>query len=124
MEHANKRLVECFNPMLRRRLVHPWFCGDSRAVSFSEMMKIKQSLLMAVAAGLLFSGCATDPGRTTAAGAGLGAAIGAAAGAIIGNQSGEAGKGALVGAGVGGLIGAGVGNAKEAKEKEAAKPKE
>jgi len=30
----------------------------------------------------------------------------------------------LVGAGVGGLIGAGVGNAKEAKEKEAAKPKE
>ena len=49
---------------------------------------------------------------------------GAAAGAIIGNQSGEAGKGALVGAGVGGLIGAGVGNAKEAKEKEAAKPKE
>ena len=51
MEHANERLVECFNPMLRRRLVHPWFCGDSPAVSFSEMTKIKQSLLMAVAAG-------------------------------------------------------------------------
>ena len=86
------------------------------------MITIRHSLLVSVAAGLLFSGCATDPGRTTAAGAGLGAAIGAAAGAIIGNQSGEAGKGALVG--VGGLIGAGVGNAKEAKEKEAAKPKE
>jgi phage tail tape-measure protein len=88
------------------------------------MTTIRHSLLIAVAAGLLFSGCATDPGRTTAKGAGLGAVIGAAAGAIIGNQSGEAGKGALVGACVGGLIGAGVGNAKEAKEKEAAKPKE
>jgi hypothetical protein len=76
------------------------------------MTTIRHSLLVAVAAGLLFSGCATDPGRTTAKGAGLGAVIGAAAGAIIGNQ------------GVGGLIGAGVGNAKEAKEKEAAKPKE
>ena len=88
-----------------------------------EMTTIRHSLLMAVATGLLFSGCATDPGRKTVVGAGLGAAIGAAAGAIIGNQSGEAGKGALVGAGVGGLIGAGVGNAKEAKEKEANKPK-
>ena len=80
------------------------------------MTTIRHSLLVAVAAGLLFSGCATDPGRKTAVGAGVGAAIGAAAGAIIGNQSGEAGKGALVGAGVG--------NAKEAKEKEATKPKE
>ena len=88
------------------------------------MITIRHSLLVSVAAGLLFSGCATSPGRTTAAGAGLGAGIGAAAGAIIGNQSDEAGKGALVGAGIGGLIGAGVGNAKEAKEKEAAKPKE
>ncbi len=88
------------------------------------MTTIRHSLLVTVAVGLLFSGCATEPGRKTAVGAGLGAAIGAAAGAVIGNQSGEAGKGALVGAGVGGLIGAGVGNAKEAKEKEAAKPKQ
>ena len=88
------------------------------------MMTIKHNLLTAVAAGLLFSGCATEPGRKTAVGAGVGGLIGAAAGAIIGNQSGEAGKGALVGAGVGGLVGGAVGNAKEANEKGAAKPKE
>ena len=84
------------------------------------MTTIRHSFLVAVVAGTLFSGCATDTGRKTAVGAGIGAAVGA----IIGHQSGEAGKGALVGAGVGGLIGAGVGNAKEAKEKEATKPKE
>ena len=69
---------------------------------------------------MLFSGCATDTGRKTAEGDGIGAAVGA----INGNQTGEAKKGALLGAGVGGLIGAGVGKAKEAKERETTKPKE
>ena len=59
------------------------------------MMTIKHNLLTAVAAGLLFSGCTTEPGRKTA-----------------------------VGAGVGGLIGGAVGNAKEANEKGVPKPKE
>ena len=84
------------------------------------MTTIRYRLLVAVVAGMLFSGCATDTGRKTAVGAGIGAAVGA----IIGNQSGEAKKGALLGAGVGGLVGAGVGKAKEAKEREATKPKE
>ena len=85
-----------------------------------KMTTIRHSLLVAVVAGMLVSGCATDTGRKSAVGAGIGAAVGA----IIGNQSGEAGKGALLGAGVGGLVGAGVGKAKEAKEREAATPKE
>lgn len=84
------------------------------------MTTIRHSLLVALVAGLLFSGCATDTGRKAAVGAGIGAAVGA----IIGNQSGEAKNGALLGAGLGGLVGAGVGNAKEAKEREAAKLKE
>ena len=45
---------------------------------------------------LLVSGCATEPGKKTAVGAGVGALV-AAAGAVIGHQSGERDKGALVG---------------------------
>ena len=56
------------------------------------MTTIRHSLLVALVAGLLFSGCATDTGRKAAVGAGIGAAVGA----IIGNQSGEAKRGALL----------------------------
>jgi len=94
--------------------------GIIRSVDWKEMTTIRHSLLVAVVAGMLFSGCATDTGRKTAVGSGIGAAVGA----IIGNQSGEAKNGALLGAGVGGLIGVATGKAKEAKENQAANPKE
>ncbi|MEE2615959.1 MAG: glycine zipper domain-containing protein [Verrucomicrobiota bacterium] len=87
------------------------------------MKKIKQTVLAASTGVLLLSGCATEPGKKTAVGAGVGALVGAGVGAIIGNQSGERDKGALVGGLVGAGIGGAVGNAKEAKEKKAAAPK-
>ncbi|MBS33617.1 MAG: hypothetical protein CMO68_04335 [Verrucomicrobiales bacterium] len=89
----------------------------------NKMSRAKQTLLAAVAGMLLVSGCATEPGKKTAIGAGVGAAIGAATGAIIGHQSGERDKGALVGGLIGAGVGGAVGNAKEAKEKKAAAPK-
>ena len=87
------------------------------------MTKIKQTILAAVAGMLLVSGCATEPGKKTAVGAGVGALVGAAAGAVIGHQSGERDKGALVGGLIGAGVGGAVGNAKEAEEKKAAAPK-
>jgi len=87
------------------------------------MTKIKQTLLAVVAGILLVSGCATEPGKKTAVGAGVGAVIGAATGAIIGHQSGDRDKGALVGGLVGAGVGGAIGNAKEANEKKAAAPK-
>ena len=86
------------------------------------MKNLKQTFL-AVSAGILLTGCATEPGKKTAVGAGVGALVGAGVGAIIGNQSGERDKGALVGGLVGAGIGGAVGNAKEANEKKAAAPK-
>ena len=86
------------------------------------MTKTKQTLLAAVAAMLLVSGCATEPGKKTAVGAGVGALVGAGVGAIIGHQSGERDKGALVGGLVGAGVGGVVGNNQEAKEKKAAAP--
>ena len=96
---------------------------DSRTGFRNKMTNAKQTLLVAVTGMLLVSGCATEPGKKTAVGAGVGAALGAAAGAIIGNQSGESGKGALVGGLVGAGVGGAIGNAKEAKEKKAAASK-
>jgi hypothetical protein len=87
------------------------------------MTKTKQTLLAAVAGMLLVSGCATDPGKKTAVGAGVGALVGAGVGAIIGHQSGERDKGALVGGLVGAGVGGAIGNNQEAKEKKAAAPK-
>ena len=66
---------------------------------------------------LLVSGCATDPGKKTAVGAGVGALVGAGVGAIIGHQSGERDKGALVGGLVGAGVGGAIGNNQEAKER-------
>ena len=59
------------------------------------MKKINQTFLAASAGILLLSGCATEPGKKTAVGAGVGALVGAGVGAIIGNQSGERDKGAI-----------------------------
>ena len=88
----------------------------------NDMTKIKQTLLAATVGMLLVSGCATEPGKKTAVGAGVGAVIGAATGAIIGHQSGNRDKGALVGGLIGAGVGGAVGNSKEAKEKKAAAP--
>lgn len=63
-------------------------------------------------------GCATQPGKKTAVGAGVGAVIGAGVGAIVGKKSGKSGEGALVGAALGGAFGGAIGNRldKQAKE--------
>lgn len=63
-------------------------------------------------AGLLVSGCATNPetGQREMTKTGKGAAIGAAAGAVLGGASGgDRGKRAAIGAAAGAAIGAGVG---------------
>ncbi len=96
---------------------------ETRRGSRNKMTNAKQTVLVAVTGMLLVSGCATEPGKKTAVGAGVGAVLGAAAGAIIGHQSGERDKGALVGGLVGAGVGGAVGNAKEAKEKRIAAPK-
>lgn len=77
------------------------------------------TLVVAIASGLVFSGCASDQ-KNTMKGAGIGAAAGAVAGAIIGHQSGNREKGALAGALLGGAIGGYAGNRmdKQAKELE------
>lgn len=74
--------------------------------------------LLVVSAICLNVGCATSPGKKTAAGAGIGAAVGAGLGAVIGHRTGNKGGGALIGAAVGGMFGGAIGNRldKQAKE--------
>lgn len=65
-----------------------------------------------------FTGCATEPKKKTAIGAGVGAAVGAGVGAILGHQTGNKKQGAVIGAVLGGAMGGAVGNRldKQAKE--------
>ncbi|ATX80573.1 Outer membrane protein OmpA [Mariprofundus aestuarium] len=85
---------------------------------------MKRVMLLMVAAGLTFTGCATtpdDPNRHTKEKAAVGATIGAIAGAVIGHQqdrSGGALRGALIGGAAGGLLGAGVGRYMDNQEAE------
>lgn len=79
-------------------------------------------LRILIAISLIASlGCATSPGKKTAAGAGIGAAIGAGLGAVVGHRTGKRGEGALLGAAVGGIFGGLAGNSldRQAKELEA-----
>lgn len=80
---------------------------------------LNSTLVITLAAGLVFSGCASDQ-KNTMKGAGIGVAAGAIAGAIIGHQSGNREKGAAAGALLGGAVGGYVGNRmdKQAKELE------
>ncbi len=80
--------------------------------------KVVLSVLVMASAQLSLSGCATEPGKKTAMGAGIGVAAGAAVGAVIGHQTGNRNQGALLGAALGGGMGAVVGNRldKQAKE--------
>ena len=77
---------------------------------------MKRMILLMVAAGLSFTGCASspdDPKKHTKEKAAMGAAIGAIAGAVIGHQqdrSGGALRGALIGGAAGGALGAGAGH--------------
>jgi len=85
---------------------------------------MKRVMLLMVAAGLTFAGCATspdDPNKHTKEKAAVGATIGAIAGAVIGHQqdrSGGALRGALIGGAAGGLLGAGVGRYMDNQEAE------
>lgn len=75
-------------------------------------------LIMGLLILAMFTGCATEPGKKTAVGAGIGAVVGAGVGAIVGHRSGNRDKGALIGATVGGIFGGVAGNRldKQAKE--------
>lgn len=88
---------------------------------------MKKIILIAIAAGLALTGCASnpidpnDPNKNTKQNAAIGAAVGALAGAVIGFQndhSGGALRGALVGAAAGGALGAGTGIYMDKQEQE------
>lgn len=80
--------------------------------------KNRVSVLLAIAALLLATGCAGREFTTTEKTTLGGALLGAGAGALIGSATGHAGTGALIGTGVGALSGALLG---QAIESEAAK---
>jgi osmotically inducible lipoprotein OsmB len=69
-----------------------------------------------IALSLLCSAGCTDPGETTAIGAGSGGVLGAGLGAIIGSTTGNAGAGLVIGGVAGSAAGAAVGNAFQAQE--------
>jgi len=88
---------------------------------------MKRIVLIAIAAGLALTGCASnpidpnDPNKHTKQNAAIGAAVGALAGAVIGFQndhSGGALRGALIGAAAGGALGAGTGIYMDKQEQE------
>jgi Glycine zipper len=68
--------------------------------------------VLALAAVLLASGCATH----TQTGAAVGGLAGAGAGAVVGHALGNTAAGAVVGAGVGALTGAAIGNSQDEAE--------
>jgi outer membrane protein OmpA-like peptidoglycan-associated protein len=71
------------------------------------MKKMKMSLIIALSATLIFSGCASW--NKTQKGAVVGTATGGAMGAVIGRASGNTALGAIIGAAVGGAAGAVIG---------------
>jgi outer membrane protein OmpA-like peptidoglycan-associated protein len=82
---------------------------------------MKSIIVLAAAATLLFSACASvNENPNTAKGAGIGAAGGAVLGGLIGSMQGNAGKGAAIGAVLGAGAGGVIGNRmdKQAKELE------
>jgi hypothetical protein len=69
---------------------------------------------------VILGACSTNPGRTTAIGAGTGAALGAGLGAIVGAGAGDSGTGIALGTVAGTAAGTFVGNSIEGQDKEIA----
>lgn len=69
---------------------------------------------------VILGACSTNPGRTTAIGAGTGAALGAGLGAIVGAGAGDSGTGIALGTVAGTAAGTFVGNSIEAQDNEIA----
>lgn len=84
-------------------------------MKMNSSKKLVGSLFIACS---LISGCATEPGETTALGAAAGGAIGAGLGAIVGSQTGDVGSGLVIGAAAGTAAGAAVGNQIQAQDEE------
>ncbi|MBN2637152.1 MAG: OmpA family protein [Prolixibacteraceae bacterium] len=83
------------------------------------MKKLRMSLLVALTAVFLFTGCASW--NKTQKGAVVGTAAGGAAGAVIGRASGNTALGAIIGAAVGGGAGAVIGRQMDKQAEEIAK---
>lgn len=77
-----------------------------------------------VACSMVWFGCSTSPGNTTAVSAATGGVIGAGLGAIVGSQTGDPGAGVAIGAVAGSSAGALVGNTIEGQEKDIARQSE
>lgn len=75
-----------------------------------------KSLALAVAAALIFAGCAGGPLSTREKAAGIGTLGGAAAGGIIGSAVGRPAAGALIGGGLGLGAGALIGDQMQGQE--------
>jgi outer membrane protein OmpA-like peptidoglycan-associated protein len=86
------------------------------------MKTFKLSIVLALIAAMILSGCASM--NKTTKGAAIGTATGGAMGAVIGKASGNTALGAIIGATVGGAAGAVIGHQmdKQAKEIETAIP--
>jgi len=86
------------------------------------MKKMKFSIILVLAATVLFSGCASM--NKTTKGAAVGTAAGGAMGAVIGKATGNTALGAIIGATVGGATGAVIGRQmdKQAEEIEKTVP--
>jgi hypothetical protein len=77
-----------------------------------------------VVCSLVWFGCSTSPGNTTAVSAATGGVIGAGLGAIVGSQTGDPGAGVAIGAVAGSSAGALVGNTIEGQERDIARQSE
>jgi outer membrane protein OmpA-like peptidoglycan-associated protein len=81
-----------------------------------HVSRLKGSVLFAVAASMVVSGCASLNQKEK--GAVIGAATGAAVGGVIGNQTGSTARGAVIGAVIGGAAGGIIGHQMDQKAKQ------